>query len=283
MSKRTQAIAVSTSVWPLIEGNPTPCVVWSVHALACNLLLADGSVIGLLHAGKGPGSFHISLDGLAPFTQLLRPGMQGYVGGGHIVLPGMTVLVDQTVLWDPIVRWPHAAWTAAEVLQVVRDILPPRWEPQCTWEAAAHRQVRHTLWRAARALAAGEAAALEEAVKGLVGLGPGFTPAGDDALLGFMAGCWAFATDKPLFSVLTAAIQRHSRRTHRVSRTWLEAAAVNAFDAAWHLLADALASRSPTQLRTALLRIRENGATSGLYALLGFRAALQALHRDDVP
>lgn len=74
-----------------------------------------------------------------------------------------------------------------------------------------------------------DALAAAGVVAALIGLGPGLTPAGDDFLVGYLAGLWCAAgkrTERIRFlSGLGKAVSRLSRRTNDISRTYLVHAA----------------------------------------------------------
>jgi len=63
----------------------------------------------------------------------------------------------------------------------------------------------------------------------LIGLGPGSTPAGDDYLVGHLAGLWSCAgasgARRSFVADLGEGLRKSALRTNRVSRVYLEAAA----------------------------------------------------------
>jgi hypothetical protein len=121
---------------------------------------------------------------------------------------------------------------------------------------------------------AGDAGGIAHAVHGLVGLGAGLTPAGDDALIGWLAGIALLGTDGRS-DVLRQALHSRLARTTDVSRAHLEDALAGEFSEPLARFADAL-TRSPADAQRALAELAAVGATSGLDAAAGLLAAVQA-------
>jgi hypothetical protein len=122
--------------------------------------------------------------------------------------------------------------------------------------------------------------AAERAARALVGLGPGLTPSGDDALCGFMLGrCLNGAQ----LGVADAAIKRvassASRLTSDVSALHLALAAQGRFGETLLAVASALIALRAAPLSAAVVRCLAQGATSGADGLLGLVAGARAGHR----
>lgn len=106
----------------------------------------------------------------------------------------------------------------------------------------------------------------------LLGRGPGLTPAGDDALLGYIAMAahahrdWDLPDPAPLARALA---ERAPARTTRVSAAMFAAAAEGRFAPA----VGAVCRAGPDALPAALARLAAVGATSGLDTLVGVGAA----------
>jgi hypothetical protein len=106
----------------------------------------------------------------------------------------------------------------------------------------------------------------------LLGRGPGLTPAGDDALVGYIAmaaharAAWGLPDPAPLAAALAA---RAPGRTTRVSAALLAAAA----DGRYAPVLGAVCRAGPDALPAAVARLAAIGATSGLDTLVGVGAA----------
>lgn len=119
-----------------------------------------------------------------------------------------------------------------------------------------------------------DVAVAEQAARSLVGLGPGLTPSGDDALCGFMlgrrlSGCAGIA-DAAVARVAADA----TGLTTDVSAVQLALASQGRFGEALLEVAEALACGFTPQLSTALARCLSQGATSGADGLLGLVAGI---------
>ncbi len=112
-----------------------------------------------------------------------------------------------------------------------------------------------------------------EAATGLIGLGPGLTPAGDDFLAGFMAVLHWLGSD-PAFS--RGVMARAAGATGRISLGHLKPAAAGLLSARAHrfLQASVVPGRPP--LEEALSDLARVGHTSGLDTALGIWAGLAA-------
>ncbi len=127
--------------------------------------------------------------------------------------------------------------------------------------------LRHAVVRTDR-----RAAAL--AAKPLIGLGPGLTPSGDDALAGFEAALWGLA--HPAAGFIAMALDDVPDRTTVVSTAMLRHAGRGEFTERVHRLLAALLDEDDRELPAAIERAVAWGATSGRDCLLGVIAGLDA-------
>ncbi len=115
------------------------------------------------------------------------------------------------------------------------------------------------------------------AVKGLVGLGPGLTPSGDDLLGGVMIALHSLG-HKGLAQELGGIVLPHARTcTNTVSLAHLTCAAQGEGAAALHDAILALCVKDDHRLATSLEKIGSIGATSGWDALAGVFLVMKAL------
>ena len=132
----------------------------------------------------------------------------------------------------------------------------------------------------------GDESAVDQAAQGLIGLGPGLTPSGDDMLCGVMvalrtalgsvspkeAPLNGFFQSRwfPIVDGLSRSIVHHIARTNRISAALLEQAALGVGSAAQHQVAKCLHESTPaTNLETAAARLVQWGHTSGWDSLIG--------------
>ena len=126
-----------------------------------------------------------------------------------------------------------------------------------------------------RPLADGDAKPLADAVRRLVGLGPGLTPAGDDVLAGALVALAATGGDAAALDRLVAPLRPH---TTIVSAALLRcAAAGRAVPQLARFVTAAAAGRAVPAMVQDLLRV---GSTSGTALAHGALAALGAPARE---
>ena len=140
-------------------------------------------------------------------------------------------------------------------------------------DSRAQRALNMRLLALREAYRNGDADAIAHAVHGLIGLGPGLTPAGDDALIGWLAGIELLGADGRR-SLLCQAVRERLARTTDVSRAHLEDALAGAFSEPLARFANALL-RGRAEAERALADLAAVGATSGLDAAAGVLAALE--------
>jgi hypothetical protein len=112
------------------------------------------------------------------------------------------------------------------------------------------------------------------AVDGLVGLGEGTTPAGDDFLIGYSAGLLSSTADsgsrRGYASALCARIKTSAATTSRISRVYLEAAAGGQISERLYALTAQIAAGAPDDaVDRAAQRALSVGHSSGACAVLG--------------
>jgi hypothetical protein len=123
--------------------------------------------------------------------------------------------------------------------------------------------------------------AANKAAAALVGLGSGLTPGGDDLLVGYLAGSWCAAGERPerlqFVNDLGKAIVRLSRGTNDISRTYLAHAARGQVSSKLAALAEAICrgERQECLLETADAAMRV-GHSSGMEAVRGLLAGMVA-------
>jgi hypothetical protein len=120
------------------------------------------------------------------------------------------------------------------------------------------------------------------ALRALVGLGPGLTPAGDDWLAGWLLAQHLTEDLTGLRNLSGLVGNMAADRTTTLSRALLTCAAAGEADAAWHALLAALAEYPMTHLPIyqSTTTILSHGATSGAAMLTGFCAGVAHLTPD---
>ncbi len=209
--------AGSTMIRAVLLGPPRDATVLAAFPGVAYLRLEPGDpdVVALLARDAVRLPIGLAIEDAAvrrPFAQL-RPGDPATVGGGGIQAGGQAWRVLRW--WDPVV--PRLDSPACPGGSVSAPALPAVAVPDTSLLAPARLL--------ARALDSSrlDPDAVDRAVLGLVGLGPGLTPAGDDLLCGALAAL-AAAGPRDTVAVLAAAAARHAARTTPISAALLRCA-----------------------------------------------------------
>ena len=112
------------------------------------------------------------------------------------------------------------------------------------------------------------------AARSLIGLGPGLTPSGDDALVGIEAALWGLGA--PVAAFLAGAVDDVEQRTTAVAATLLRHAAAGEFAERLHDLVGVLIGSDDAAIPAAIERAVGWGATSGADCLVGVLLGLDA-------
>ncbi len=265
--------AASAAIRHVLTGPSRPVRVVAVFPAATYLVHDDGVVALVAADGVRHPNALVVADPVAaaPFAGY-RVHEPGTVGDGELVVAGRRTVV--TRWFDPVPRLPDttpaqlAAATAA-----ARHHLEEATGPVPDGLAEGVAEV-------ADALADADVTEAVAAARGLVGLGPGMTPAGDDCLAGLLTA--VSALDRPLGGASVAAlaavtrtvgtaIADHARHaTTAISAALLAHAARGEVAAPAADLLHALAGRGP--VAPALDRLLAVGATSGRDLAIGLLA-----------
>ncbi|MCC7352353.1 MAG: DUF2877 domain-containing protein [Anaerolineae bacterium] len=290
-----QAVSVSRTVTPLVGQPGFQAHVLASFRSACNLLAADGSVVTVVTRAVGDGPLSIVVDGEEglPTCQAGAP----VVGNGRALDVGgaWQVNLAGAAVWEPtpdyrvfrrlttndlIAVLSHlgdllAAYAPSESLATLRSS-----RSQDDRLLPYHRRAQKYIASLLVAYDAGELEGISGSAAGLVGLGPGLTPAGDDWLAGWLVGlrtrgAFLFAEDKlGVTDVAKAILHAAEDRTHVLSLALLRAAAAGEVNAHWHALLPAIAERDVPAVEVAAAGVMKYGETSGSDMLAGFLSAL---------
>jgi hypothetical protein len=257
----------------------TQGIVAGVHARAVNIALDGGPVVTLLPASKPLHPWGLQVDsGEGPFAARVQPmdGAAVRVAGGAMQIGAARVEFAAAAITDLGLRihstaaiGPEARSTLAACILAVA--------PRGPFEAAF-----------ARALSSFEQGGAVAGLLSLVGLGEGFTPAGDDALVGVFAGLDLLTGSKAGVAAERAALAAAlpmplSERTTRLSAQMLAAAVLGQYAEPLLRLLEVLGNRDRLESRhPALLELAGMGQRSGIDTLRGLLAVLKR-HRRRVP
>ncbi len=291
------ATLVSDAIWPHLERGRS-CVVHSVFRAVLNLETRDG-LISIGGPSVEPLPHGLSIRGPIDFqTMGLRTGQQVILDRRRIRIPACDIDIDlsRAAGWSPRLPAtdPHLAqarWRvrAREVRSLVAAAVRARpgsrdglgdlidHDRHAPLRPVA-RLAAPRLERLAAAVRDADPSAAGMAAESLVGLGPGLTPSGDDALVGLAAAVTAMAAPGTLDATfLRRAVDTAPTRTTAVSSTFLRHAAAGEFSGGLHGLMAALIGPDPSDVRSAIERSVAFGATSGADTLLGVLMGIDAL------
>lgn len=259
-------------------GHPTVRV-HSVFRSAINLTAA-GELVTIAPDEAGGLPNGILIAGRADFrTQGVRSGMVVEIDAATVRIPdaGLVIRLADARPWSARMpaadgrRWP-ARSTAAHAL-AHRDAHGTDADA-ATVGLLAMPVAREQLAEVGRAVVRTDRRAAAAAARPLVGLGPGLTPSGDDALAGMEAALHALC--HPAAGFLATALENVTDRTTAVSATLLRHAARGEFAERLHRLLAALLGEDDAALPGAIERAVDWGATSGMDGLIGVFAGLDA-------
>jgi hypothetical protein len=248
--------AASAAIAAALAAPPSPATIVGVFGYGAYLLLSGHQVLALLtpEAARLPNA--VVTAGLD--ADALRPGDRAWVGELRVRALGLEVRVVRW--WRP--RQVRRACSLAAA-QSGAAALASGLSAHGAWPAPD--PVRQAAARLGQAAAAGRHLTVRSAAAGLVGLGPGLTPAGDDVLTGYLLGLRALAGVSPSAERLRASAGAGARdarwRTTALAATLVRHADLGeAADVAADLM-DALVDGAPIDrpLRTLV----GTGHTSG--------------------
>lgn len=280
--------------------------VHSVFLTAANLQLVRGSqLLTLLTAGQTDLPQGICLDTPEEFSfEELRLGESATYRGGLLRFEHASLTVDLRKVrrWKcdlpalaadmanpaTAAAW-QTAWQALNTRQAqtgAEIIAEALLNPSKTRPSATAQKISELTQDLVSATRRNDSLA-HTAIAGLVGLGSGLTPSGDDLLVGYLAGLWCTARGRKdrvkFLSGLGKAVVRLSRRTNDISRTYLYHAARGQVSRRLATLARAISRGMRSgRLLGAVEAAMQVGHTSGLEAVTGLLLGLSAWDGDLV-
>ncbi len=283
--QHVKALTISQRVFNLIRGSRLIGHVLARYERACNLVTSGQEIIALVSPAIGNGPLNIVLKDCAALEGI-KPGCSALFCDAQLVLgESIVILLEGARVWSAAVDWEPLTGNKnrlGESLAVLCERLlnaEQRSEKSNgilslhnqTFLATAQTKIKGLL----QALKDGDRLGIRENAMRLAGLGPGLTPAGDDYLLGLMAGlrAWPAPLENSGLSPEEACqliFEATEGRTTLLSSAFLRSAKDGLFGESWHELVAALAGGEALQIQKAAKRILSSGATSGADALAGF-------------
>ncbi len=283
---RLQAISAGTGV----PSDRFTGVVHSVFRRACNLRTDGGELLALLapELGNAPHAIRVRAPSGLAFVDHLVAGQRVGCRAAVLRVAGSELAVDlnSAELWQSRLE----GWR----VDLARPTVDLAW--QAAWRSLQrHRQSDRNprllaVHERGQALAeAGRGLDLDRAgaaLRALIGCGPGLTPAGDDLIVGFLAGLWCTRHDDParrrFLGQLGAAVTVAAAATGEISRTCLRYATRGNVAEPLAGLARAIALGAPiAELERAAERALRVGHTSGGDGVQGLLLGIGAWSRRE--
>jgi hypothetical protein len=275
-----QAAWAIDSIGYLVPARRFRAVVHSVFAGACNLAL-DGGLLTLCVAGlgQGPTTMRLARRPQQDLRQTFHPGERVECRDGLVHCRRVQACMRQATVWRPA---PACQRAPDALLAANLDFAAARLAARRAGglnildrEGAA---VAAALCDACRAL---DEAQAQRHAAALVGWGEGLTPAGDDFLVGLLAGLDVMVNRNPgrrrLQRALGAHIVSSAARTTPIAAHFLRLAAEGHFAEPLCVARNALLGESRRELvGVALDAALSAGATSGADTVSGLLAGLGA-------
>ena len=243
--------------------------VHSVFARAVNIAWRNSGLLVLHGPGTLRAPFAIALE-RAPTTDALRPRAAVWRTDETLETDGLALTWrGATIAETAMPGGPEEPPSA--LLTGLPDDLDGRVAPALRSPTGLAARSR-----LAEAFTARDAGAFARAACGLLGLGEGLTPAGDDYLVGALAVTWRFAQAWRVEHAEIEAVvgQRAATATTAIAGEFVTHALAGHFAES---LRDLLTAESPGAVAGAAAQLRGFGATSGGDTLAGVRDALCAL------
>jgi hypothetical protein len=276
--------------------------VHSVFEKACNIRLDDGRLLCLLlpqladlphgiriEAPQLDFSRHLEIGQRvgcrADVLRLGDPALTVELASARLwrsELPGSDVDLDRPeaahawrVAWFALARHEHGASGAGDAGR------PGRRPPAIVPSDPLRRAVFRAGLRLAHAVRHFRADRTGVVIHRLIGLGPGLTPAGDDVIVGVLAGLWSARSGRPerlaFLASLGEAVRRAAAATNDISRAFLRHASVGSVAEPLSLLARRIGEAAPTgEVERVARRALAVGHTSGADGVLGLLLGLAA-------
>jgi len=300
------AIDYSRPIQPIFLHEPRVGTVHSVFNKVTNITF-DETLLSLLsdELPRMPNSVRLRSVVADKLLPNLKPGMEVCVGSYTLVIPtcNFSFHLSRTPLWEPRPDVNSYQWNRETVAQHTRlltqflakkqhqgglaPLVGPLFLEQPLQETPLSRMAMPNLRLLAQASWRQNIEGIEEATRGLAGLGPGLTPSGDDVLGGFAAIMALLSTQLSADSIsrkhIASKIAAVAKpRTTKLSGILLEFASLGEVSEQFGMLLLTLmlpAEEFGTVLRAAD-RVLAFGASSGSDTLLGMVLGLRALESE---
>ncbi len=256
----------------------------------CNLAYAEDEVLSLVLRRIGDGPFSIVLPKVS-FTSAVTSSSRISFSEDRLTIGDLSIDVRVAREWDPRPDWGRLRvrrdflrTTIPDLVATIRETAPAdslaglvmKGKPP---ETELGRTFFRQAYEPARKLVAGlrgvHEKQLREGVAGLVGLGGGLTPAGDDWIMGCLLGAHIVLEEHEMLRVAAVIVEAIAGRTTPLSAASIRASARGECGVAWHDLLGALDDADLPGINNSARSIMSRGHTSGADSLAGFVAVVE--------
>jgi hypothetical protein len=264
-----------------------------VFESACNLISADGQVISLVIESLGDGPFSLVVPPMNFFNYIIAD-MPATVDRAIVQIGDLEIDTSTARVWEARPPWEALRRSINKLMaclplitSALCDTAPAESfarfvvslpETGLRVEEEMLRAAQSSIEKMVNGLQCGDFILCAEGAAGLTGLGTGFTPDGDDFLLGCVLAAWIKLTHTSAETFAMHITDAAAKRTTPLSRAWLNASARGECALNWHLLLENLLGGKEDAILRSVKDISEQGHTSGASALAGF---LTIMAEDD--
>lgn len=279
-----KALSADARLLAALQHRQAHGVVLSVFTRAMNLLwthdgvAAPDALVALVgtQGELGPNVVQVDVPGFEQWPVVPQAAVQYTPYCLHMGSGASAVVVDMAHAhpWQqPVLIYPQSAHilqrNLAEVLWPALEATKPK-EESSALEACTRQRLAQGIQGLAHSLVQGDATAALHCAKGLLGLGMGLTPAGDDMLLGLFAVCTVPGSPLLPWQPFFAQVAHCSRSaTNVISSAGVEHAAHGRMRASLAALVHALMHGTQEECRQCLATVLHIGSSSGRDMALG--------------
>lgn len=256
----------------------------------CNLVYAEDQVLSLVLLGIGDGPFSIVLPHVN-FPSAVTSSSRISISEDRLTIGDLSVDIHAAREWDPGPGWGQLRTRRDFILTALPDLVKAMKErapadslaslvtkgpsPESEYGKTFLRQVREPAGKLVAGLREVDEELLREGAVGLVGLGNGLTPAGDDWIMGCLLGAHILLEEHEMLRMAAIIVNAITGRTTPLSAASIRAAARGECGVAWHDLLEALENADAVGIINSATLIMSRGHTSGADSLAGFVALLE--------
>jgi hypothetical protein len=191
-------------------------------------------------------------------------------------------------LWDPQPSWAYLRAKNVPIqddLQKVTEILTQYAPPESLAGLITHPGIqspieekimalaREPVNQLIRGLRTGDKNLCVQGASGLAGLGVGYTPDGDDWILGSLLAVWLMKSSQEAKRISAAIAEAAMPLTTPISAAWISAASRGECAEPWHNFFDCLTVGNENDIRKTVKCLISQGHSSGASAVAGFLAS----------